>query len=84
MDCAAGGPEMDAILHTFVPMRDGARLATSVFLPKSPRPCPVALVRTAYNRVGPAGWSSGLLPRGCQACWPRCLSSDSVRLSKAW
>ncbi|MEW6750663.1 MAG: CocE/NonD family hydrolase [Candidatus Latescibacterota bacterium] len=35
-----------------VPMRDGVRLATSVFLPKADGPHPVVLVRTAYNRAG--------------------------------
>ena len=55
---------MNEILHTLVPMRDGVRLAASVFLPEHRRPCPVALVRTAYNRVGPAGWAKGLVKRG--------------------
>ena len=37
-----------------VAMRDGVDLATTVFLPQQ-TPCPVVLVRTAYNRVGLAG-----------------------------
>ena len=37
-----------------VPMRDGTRLATTVFLPET-TPCPAVLVRTAYNRVGLQG-----------------------------
>jgi len=40
--------------NTPVPMRDGVRLATTVFLPGQ-TPCPVVLVRTAYNRVGFSG-----------------------------
>jgi putative CocE/NonD family hydrolase len=35
-----------------VPMRDGVKLATTVFIPNGEGPFPVALVRTAYNRVG--------------------------------
>ena len=65
MSSVATGKEMDVILHTFVPMCDGARLATSVFLPKGRRPCPVVLVRTAYNRLGPVGgWADGLVRSG--------------------
>ncbi len=61
---AVRGREMDVILHAVVPMRDGVRLATSVFLPRGECPCPVALVRTAYNRMGVAGWADGLARRG--------------------
>ena len=43
-------------LDVRVPMRDGARLATSVYLPAadaaSTTRYPVVLVRTAYNRIG--------------------------------
>ena len=38
-----------------VPMRDGIRLATSVYLPEGEGPFPTVLVRTAYNRVGLQG-----------------------------
>ena len=34
-----------------VRMRDGVTLATTVVLPRGDGPCPVVLVRTAYNRV---------------------------------
>ena len=34
-----------------VAMRDGVRLATSVYLPPGEGPFPTVLVRTAYNRV---------------------------------
>ena len=37
--------------HMKVPMRDGAQLATSVYLPREPGAYPTVLVRTAYNRV---------------------------------
>lgn len=45
-----------------VPMRDGVRLATSVCLPRADGPFPVALVRTAYNRVSMPG--AGFAGRG--------------------
>ena len=35
-----------------VRMRDGVQLATSIYLPLQPEPCPAVLVRTAYNRAG--------------------------------
>jgi len=38
-----------------VPMRDGVKLATSVFLPEGQGPWPVVLVRTPYNKDGLAG-----------------------------
>lgn len=38
-----------------VPMRDGVKLATTVYLPASEGAFPVVLVRTAYNRVGMQG-----------------------------
>lgn len=41
--------------HVKVRMRDGVHLATTVFLPDGPGPFPVALVRTAYNRIGIGG-----------------------------
>ncbi|MCX5661975.1 MAG: CocE/NonD family hydrolase [Planctomycetota bacterium] len=37
--------------NVMVPMRDGVKLATTVFLPPADEPCPAALVRTAYNRA---------------------------------
>ena len=38
--------------HEFVmmPLRDGVKLATDVFLPEGPGPWPVALLRTPYSR----------------------------------
>ena len=36
---------------TFVPMSDGVKLYTSVYLPQTAGPFPVLLVRTPYNRV---------------------------------
>lgn len=38
--------------HVRVPMRDGVRLATTLFLPDGGGRFPAVLVRTAYNRVG--------------------------------
>lgn len=46
-----------------VPMRDGVRLSTSIYLPPGAGPFPVVLVRTAYNRVGirtPDFWNRGI------------------------
>ena len=40
------------LLDVKVPMRDGVRLSTSIYLPPTADPHPVVLVRTAYNRVG--------------------------------
>ena len=49
---AAAGLNCRIIRNVRVPMRDGARLATTVYLPSVERPCPAVLVRTAYNRSG--------------------------------
>lgn len=38
-----------------VPMRDGVRLATDVYLPQGSGPFPVILVRTTYNKQGLEG-----------------------------
>jgi len=48
--------------HVSVPMRDGVRLATSVYLPAGAGPFPVVFVRTAYNRVPFTG--AGFTDRG--------------------
>ncbi len=50
-EVAAGGTE-----H-MVPMRDGVKLATNVFLPQGEGPFPVVLTRTPYNKEG--GFSLG-------------------------
>lgn len=43
-------------LGVSVPMRDGVRLAADVFLPRAAGRWPTMLVRTPYNRKGPAGF----------------------------
>ena len=43
---------MQILRNVKVPMRDGVRLATTIFLPGGEGRFPVVLVRTAYNRVG--------------------------------
>jgi uncharacterized protein len=48
---AAFGRECRIIRNVGVVMRDGTRLATTVYLPLDERPCPAVLVRTAYNRT---------------------------------
>jgi predicted acyl esterase len=49
----------------FVPMRDGARMATEVFLPPGDGPFPAILIRTPYGRQGAAGYSSRYKDSGC-------------------
>jgi len=44
--------EMRVIVNEKVPMRDGVRLATTIFLPLEEGQYPAVLVRTAYNRMG--------------------------------
>src|SRR5688500_12231449 len=48
--------------NAMVPMRDGVRLATSVYLPVAEGRYPAVLVRTAYNRAGFNG--SGFVEHG--------------------
>ena len=50
------------IRRVMVPMRDGVKLAASVWLPGAEGRYPVVLVRTAYNRVG--GLPRELIDRG--------------------
>lgn len=51
----ARGCRLRHLLH--VPMRDGVRLATTVFLPESPGRFPAILLRTPYGRLGTLdGW----------------------------
>lgn len=46
------------IANEMVPMRDGVRLATTIFLPPEEGKYPVVLVRTAYNRqIGDLGFA---------------------------
>jgi hypothetical protein len=49
---------------TMVPMRDGTRLATDVYLPDGDRPWPAVLVRTPYSRKGAAGFATEATRRG--------------------
>jgi putative CocE/NonD family hydrolase len=62
------GPRV--LRHIPVPLRDGVRLATSVFLPDGSGPWPTVLVRTAYNRVGMTGaeFTSRGMAFVCQDC----------------
>jgi uncharacterized protein len=45
-------PVPDAAQQEFVPMRDGVRLATDVYLPPGSGPWPVILVRLPYDKDG--------------------------------
>ncbi len=49
---AATGLDCRIMRNISVPMRDGIRLATTVYLPLVEHPCPTVFVRTAYNRSG--------------------------------
>lgn len=67
----AGTPDGVVVLkHVMVPMRDGVRLATDVYLPARggvalPGPFPVIVTRTPYNKDGEAeGWPAWFALRG--------------------
>jgi putative CocE/NonD family hydrolase len=38
-----------------VPMRDGVKLATDIYLPEGDGPWPAVVTRTPYNKTGPLG-----------------------------
>ena len=69
---AAGGPDAkkpDAAdtankQTVMVPMSDGAKLATDVYLPKGDGPWPAILTRTPYSRKN-AGGAGGIVANGC-------------------
>lgn len=46
------GQECRILRNIKVPVRDGTKLATNVYLPLTGETCPVVLVRNAYNRAG--------------------------------
>jgi len=52
---AAQTPEVRALKDVMVPMRDGVRLATDVYLPPGDGPFPVLLARTPYDKGALAG-----------------------------
>ena len=45
-------PKCRVIRNVMAPMRDGVKLATTVFLPESSEPCPAVLARLPYNHKG--------------------------------
>ncbi len=47
-----------------VPMRDGVKLATDVYLPAGEGPWPTALIRTPYNKDGAKGFAKPATDRG--------------------
>ncbi|MEK7399011.1 MAG: CocE/NonD family hydrolase [Candidatus Poribacteria bacterium] len=47
-----------------VPMRDGVKLATDVYLPKGDSPFPVIFVATPYNKKGLEAWALAANMRG--------------------
>ncbi len=47
-----------------VPMRDGIKLATDVYLPEGDGPWPTALIRTPYNKDGARGFAAQAQQRG--------------------
>jgi len=55
----------DPVVKTFmVSMRDGARLATDVYLPSDDKPVPVLLMRTPYGKSWPAASARMLSANG--------------------
>ncbi len=54
--------------HAMVPMRDGVKLATTVFLPPGDGPWPVILIRTPYERNGGAKYFKGYCAQAPFAC----------------
>ncbi|MBI5724930.1 MAG: CocE/NonD family hydrolase [Planctomycetes bacterium] len=46
--------------HEMMPMRDGVKLATAIYLPPGKGPWPTVLVRTPYGRFGLAGYAKQL------------------------
>ncbi len=63
-----GEQKVEAPPHqtAMIPMRDGVRLATSIYLPPGDGPWPVIVLRTPYNRKDRKNWarSGGTLARG--------------------
>ncbi len=51
-------------LDEMVAMRDGVKLATSIYFPDGEGPWPTVLVRTPYNKDGIKGFSKGFNERG--------------------
>ncbi len=47
-----------------VPMRDGVRLATEIYLPDGGGPCPVVLARSVYGRGFGPQWGPAWLEKG--------------------
>ena len=43
---------MQALIYQKVPMSDGIRLATDVYMPDGPGPFPTLLIRSPYHRSG--------------------------------
>ncbi len=56
--------DSDRALELMVPMRDGVRLATSVFLPAGDGPWPAVVQRTPYNKASASATSSHYTSHG--------------------
>jgi uncharacterized protein len=50
MQVAAQSPRPRVLRDVMVPMRDGVRLATDIYLPEGPGPWPALLERTPYDK----------------------------------
>jgi predicted acyl esterase len=68
-------------IEAMVPMRDGIRLETQVYVPRGAREkLPILLMRTPYGFSPDAkGWSQWLTHPGCRTCSRRTCSCQSVR-----
>lgn len=63
--CTPAAPNAPALKQTVaVPMRDGVKLATDVYLPSTNGAFPVVLVRTPYNKNGVASLGHDGIARG--------------------
>lgn len=51
-------PEGTVHEHVMMPMRNGVKLATEVFIPPFDKPQAAVLVRTPYGRLQPAGYAN--------------------------
>jgi len=72
-----------AALEEMAPMRDGAKLATAIYLPEGKGPWPAVLVRTPYGKdtqaIGYAKWTSRGFALVVQDCRGRFKSEGNYR-----
>lgn len=62
--CGQGVTNSSTSQLVMIPMRDGVKLATDVYLPPGTAPFPVVLARTPYNKDGMRSGAEGAATRG--------------------